>query len=262
MRKSQPKPQKKLPTREVEEMKKTMTKTGTKSHPQSKASTAAKTVPKEAPQTKAPKEAPSDTAGNTREVGKRKPAKEASAVDAKSAEEELKSTVSSLAHSDKVKKPVHKEEKQLYDESRIGIPEVDDDTPDMDQMMADIMGGFSSLQSSSKQAKPKKHKLPFIPSLEVKTSREIIRELNDAVDMKDKPLQLSLLKGLEDHEDMAVKDRVKYFEQEAKLAIELGHDETAALAAGSLLKLEPCNVSGCYYYAQVHAHDIIGAPNG
>ena len=153
-----------------------------------------------------------------------------------------------------IKKEIEKtkEEDKLKSLMNSEFPEMDeDDIPDMDQMMADIMGGFSSLNKPSKTTKKKKQKLPFVPSLEVKTSREIIRELDEAIDRNDKALQLSLLKGLEEHTEMKKEDRIKYFTQEASLAIELGHDETAAFASENLLKLDPYNITGNYNYLLV-----------
>jgi len=248
MKKTSNKVQKKLSTHGVEETKKTV-----KNQPQTK--TAAKSNIKEVRQTKTSKDVVKDVSDitsklNTGEQMKKKEVKETPVAEVKNVHEEIKMPVSTVTHQDKtkIKKPADKvEKKQLESEA----PKMDEDTPDMDQMMADIMGGFSSLKSKTKETKTKRQKLPFIPSLEVKTSREIIRELNNAIDMKDKPLQLSLLKGLEEHTEMAKEERINYLEQETKLAIELGHDDTAINAAENLLKLDPFNVSGSYHYLHV-----------
>ncbi len=129
----------------------------------------------------------------------------------------------------------------------------------MDQMMADIMGGFSSLGSkggAKKGRKPEKQKLPFVSSLEMKTSKEIIRELTKAEAGRDERMMLSLLKGLHEHTEIPQAERMQYLETEARLAVKLGHDDVAFVAADALLRIDPFHANGNYYLLNVTAMRI------
>jgi len=160
-----------------------------------------------------------------------------------------------------IKKPIHKEEDKKVDKMQEAVKneeilikpkdneiveENQEDAPDDEQMMADIMGGFKKLNPNAekKPGKTDKQKLPFIPSLEHKTSKEIIKELSNT---KDNKLILSLLRGLHEHNDLPKEEKINYLEQEAKLSIELGHSENGVLASEAILELDPYNLNGNYY---------------